>query len=326
MAHGLRWEVPAGWESPLRLPELRELHVHTIAFVTTFRPSAAVALAAKTNPAAVVLVLAKPEHRQRVAQLGAVWADVDANASSVRRFASMYRQSVGGSPAYWRFCHSRWLLLAAHLRVRPPPRDGAVVVLDDDVLLFERVEQRLRGLAAQKPQAHVDTAINGAFLLASAPALQRFAAFLWALYALPAADLVDVAWQFGNPAQLSALPSRLRSRIDPVMIRNGRYPVFTDMDSMNAFRLLSRRKELPENLRVRWSTGFRRGDCLQVNRVAQGSAVWNGSVMWLDGMPHHGLDIQKAQPYCYFHLQGPAAKDVLMRPMLLAAGLEPTML
>lgn len=170
-----RWIVPPGWEAPKFLPELRELRLHTIAFVTTLRPSAAVALAARQNPGVRILVITKTEYRRRVEQLGGTWADVDTHASSIKPFGSMYRQSAAGSPTYWRFCHTRWLLLAAELRTNPPPNHGAVAVMDDDVLLFEHVEERLKEAALQKPQAHVEAAINGAYIIASAAALQECA-------------------------------------------------------------------------------------------------------------------------------------------------------
>ena len=84
-----------------------------------------------------------------------------------------YRQSVPGSPEYWRFCHTRWLMLASELRARPPPPGAAVAVIDDDVLLFESVETRLREAAASHaPHVHVEVSINGAFVLASQSALQ----------------------------------------------------------------------------------------------------------------------------------------------------------
>lgn len=168
----MRWEVPDGWQPGEALPTLRELRMHTIAFVTTFRPSAAVALAARSNPGVDVLVLAKSEHRQRAEQMGGRWADVDAHAPSVRAFENIYRQLAGGSPTYWRFCHTRWLTLASYLRANPLPTSGAIAMLDDDVLLFEQVEQRLRAVALVKPLAHVEAPINGAFVIASASAFQ----------------------------------------------------------------------------------------------------------------------------------------------------------
>ena len=86
---------------------------------------------------------------------------------------------------------------------------------------------------------------------------QRLAAFLWALYALPTPQLSTIAWRFGTPTQLSALPARSRSRIEPGMVRGGQFPTFTDMDSMNALKLLSRSGELPPSLRLKWAAGFR---------------------------------------------------------------------
>ena len=119
-----------------------------------------------------MLVLARAEHRERVERLGARWADIEAHAAEIHSWEATYRQSVAGSPQYWRFCHTRWLMLAAELRARPLPPGGAVAVIDDDVLMFERVEQRLREAVSQRPHAHVEAAINGAFVIASAQALQ----------------------------------------------------------------------------------------------------------------------------------------------------------
>ena len=138
---------------------------------------------------------------------------------------------------------------------------------------------------------------------------QRLAAFLWALYALPTPQLSAVAWRFGSPAQLSALPARSRGRIEPGMQRGGRFATFTDMDAMNALKMLSRSRELPPPLRLVWAAGFRRPNCTQLNRVGRATTLWNGSVHWMGGVPHHGgAGLVKKRPYCFVHLQGPTAK------------------
>lgn len=156
--------------------------------------------------------------------------------------------------------------------------------------------------------------------------LQRLAAFLWALYSLPTSELAQIAWRFGSPAQLGALHSRVRSRIDPTMRQGGRYPCFTDMHSINALKLLSRGDHLPRSLRVVWGTGFKRQQCSQLNRVSKGSGGWNNSVEWQFGMPHQPSGRVALHPYCFVHLQGPAAKARLLRPMLQAAGVAPKLI
>ena len=313
--------VPTSWQPQRRLRLLRDLRLDTIAFVTSRAPTAAVALAAKTNPGATVLVVAPASESARVHALGAVWADIDASSTDLRAWEATYRQSTPGSTSYWRFCHTRWLALSAALRGLATPADGAVVVLDDDVLLFERLDARLRQVALQHPFAHAETVVNGAFLLASSAVIERLAAFLWALYALPTPQLADVAWRFGESQPLDALRPRQRARIAPGIARRGRFPLFTDMDSITALRLLSRSSEaLPEPLRVAWAAGHRRAECSHEAKATALLAT-NRSLVWEGGVPHRvPPDGGPPRPLCFVHLQGPAAKARLLAPMLRAAG------
>ena len=347
------WYVPEWWRpSPaVALPLLRDLRVHTITFVTDRRPSSAVALASQLHPLARVLVLAPRTQRERVMQLGATWVDLNEHANRTAAFGIGYRQGSPGSRRYHIFCHVRWLAVAAALKERPPPADGMVAVLDDDVLLFERLDERLREAAAFHATAHAETVVSGAFVLASAAALSRLAAFLWALYALPADKLALVSWRYGEAKPLSSLGERDRARIDAAFRREGRYARFSDMDAIEAFRFLSRTGELPTNLRAHWAAGHRRGSCVHAPKVEKlgvldpSKALLNASysstpwpsraalrdaanvelpnrarephLLWQRGVPR--LE-PVGKPLCFLHLQGPQAKQALLAPMLAAAG------
>ena len=105
------------------------------------------------------------------------------------------------------------------------------------------------------------------------------------------------------------------------------------MDALNALRILSqrprilsRRAQLPETLRVRWAAGDRRANCTQAHRAPRGGALWNGTVPWERGVPHDLESGARPRPYCFVHLQGPAAKARLLRPMLRSAGLPEALL
>ena len=323
------WWRPSGAE---HLPLLRTMRLHTIMFVTDRRPSAAVALAAHYHPLARVLVLTPSAQRQRVLELGATWADLYEHANRTAPFSAGFRQGSPGARRYHLFCHVRWMAVAAALRERPPPLEGMVAVLDDDVLLFERLDDRLREAAAFHPAAHAETVVSGAFVLASAGVLARLAAFLWALYALPANALAAVAWQYGESKPLSSLSERDRTRIDAVFRRReGQFSRFSDMDAIEAFRLLSRTSVLPLELRVHWTAGHRRASCIHAPKLEKigifipRSAMQNASstrtrephLRWHNRVPHLEPD---NKPLCFLHLQGPQAKHALLSPMLADAG------
>ena len=333
------WSFPAWWRpADADPPLLSSSRIHTIAFITDRRPSATVALAARSNPGVRILVLAPREQQQRVVELGATWMDFYEHANRTARFEERFRQGSPGSRRYHCFCHVRWLALAAALRARPPPANGVVAVLDDDVLLFERIGDRLREAAAFHPTAHAETVVSGAFVLATAGALARLAAFLWALYALPKDALAAVAWRYGEPKPLAALAERDRSRIDVAYRRGGQYARFSDMDAVEAFRSLSRaRAELPPVLRTHWAAGHRRDSCVHAPKIEKlgiadlRNALLNSSrgagsephLRWDSGVPR--LE-PAAKPLCFLHLQGPHAKQRLLMPMLAKVGLPPGLL
>mmetsp|Transcript_51790 Transcript_51790/g.119030 ORF Transcript_51790/g.119030 Transcript_51790/m.119030 type:complete len:340 (-) Transcript_51790:224-1243(-) len=321
----LRTKVPPAWQPRLKSPLLQEGKLHTIVFVSSKVPTAAVALAVRSNPGIVVLVLAPASQRRRVHDLGATWANVDEHDNELRAWNETYRQSAPGSRSYWRFCHSRWLALAAALRDRAHPPDGVVVALDDDVLLFERLGARLQEVALYHPLAQAETVVNGAFVIASAAALERLAAFLWTLYSLPTRQLATIAWRFGTPMPLSDLHPRDRSRIYPGMVRHGRYPRFTDMDAISALRLMSRHGELPQTLRVRWAAGHKRRNCAHAPK-ATALLSGNWSLRWVGKVPHRAEAGGSLQPLCFLHLQGPQAKERFLRPMLHAAGIPSSLI
>ena len=340
----LAWETPTWWWRPSMapLPLLRDLRVHTVAFVTNRRPSAAVRLAASFNPGVRVLVLAPRSQKDRVEQLGATWADFNQHANHTAAFEVGFKQGSPGSRHYHTFCHVRWLALASALREQPLPADGAVAILDDDVLLFERLGERLQEAAAFHPTANAETVLSGAFVLTSAGALERMAAFLCALYALPSDDLGAVAWRYGEPKPLASLAERDRKRIHPAFRRGGQFARFSDMDAIEAFRLLSRSGELPLGLRARWAAGHRRSSCIhapKVEKLGILDAAWRANTSFsLTGQPDvddstrhasephlswHGSipRLEPAgKPLCFLHLQGPHAKRTLLTPMLAAAG------
>ena len=85
-----------------------------------------------------MLVLAPREEREHVLARGATWVDLYEHANRTAAFAKSYRQGSPGSRRYHIFCHVRWLAVAAALRERPIPTDGAVAVLTTVVTLFSR--------------------------------------------------------------------------------------------------------------------------------------------------------------------------------------------
>jgi hypothetical protein len=354
--HGAsQWQVPAWLQTAsttLPLPRLHELRLHTIAFVTNRQPSSAVALAVRSNPNIRVLVLAPKAQQANVLALNAVWADLDSFTNLTAPWEPIFRQGSPGARSYHHFCHLRWLALAAELHAQAPPRDGAVAVLDDDVLLFEQVSERLRETGAFHPVAHAEVVVSGAFLLGSAGAFARLAAFLWGLYALPSPTLADIVWRYGEPRALADLHQRDRSRIDQVFRRGAQYARFSDMDAVEAFRSLSRAgaSSLPTELRgVQWAAGYRRSNCSHGSKVEKlglsvaalkyqlvldavderrekiaSPAATLGSterrrLFWRRQVPYlHPLN----QRICFLHLQGPTAKNELLSPLLRAAGID----
>ena len=342
------WISPAWWEAGTvqPLPLLSKLRLHTIAFVTDRRPSAAVALAAKFNPAVQILVLAPRAQREHVLALNVSWADSDVQPNLWDNWNATYRQGAPGARGYHHFCHMRWLTVAAHLRAWPMPADGAIAVVDDDVLLFEDVDSRLREAAAFHPTAQAEVVVSGAFLLASAGALARFAAFLWALYALPVHVFTPIVWRFGEHRTLAGLNKRDRLRIDPAYHRGARFARFSDMDAIEAFRKLSRETDSANNVVLpthlvggQWAAGYRRPNCAHASKVeklgltpagiaaglngehrnAEASAPDSRRLTWREHVPH----LQPTgQPLCFLHLQGPMAKNLLLNPMLREAGIR----
>jgi len=300
------------------LPLLNELSFSTIVFVTNRRPSAAIALAARFNPAVNVRVLTPSGQRERVRALGGSWSDLSAHDNRSRAFTAIYRQGAIGPRDYWRFCHSRWISIAADLQENPPlAQKSAVAVMDDDVLLFEAVESRLREAGQFHREAQAETVVNGAFVLASAGVLARFASFLWWLYSLPLEKLGAIVWTYGEPKKVGDLNLAQRGRLDPVFVRGQQYAQFTDMHAIDAFRFLSRAAQLPPNLRVRWAAGHRRSYCTALPRLPLGHEVVSTWV-WRDGVPHSAAVGQPPKPLCFVHLQGPAAKQKMAQILQLA--------
>lgn len=102
---------------------LSQLSLHTIALVTTVRPSPAVTLAARANPAARVLVLAPPSFRSRVEQLGGTWANMNMHINATQRFDALYRHAAADRPEIRSYMLRRWLLLAEELRLQRLPSE-----------------------------------------------------------------------------------------------------------------------------------------------------------------------------------------------------------
>ena len=251
-----------------RVARLSELTLLTIAFVTDRRPSPAVALAVRFNPGVRVLVVTPRAQREQVLALGCSWADIHANVTAA--WGGMDVQGAPYSAAYWQFCYRRWLALAIELRARPLPHGSAIAVLDDDVLLFENVEQRLREAAAFHLSASMETVVNGAFVIGAPAVLERFAAFLWQLFTPSTAareTLARISRKYGESRSLGTLSEAQRDRIHPVFRGEHSYMVFTDMQAMDAFRILSRGTDLPSHLRVHWSAGHRRVNCTHGSRL-----------------------------------------------------------
>ena len=350
------WSAPPWWEtvSTLQpLPRLNELQLHTIVFVTDRQPSRAVALAVRHNPGVRVLVIAPQSQRMNVLALNANFADLNEHSNRTSGWDATFRQGSPGSRVYHLFCHLRWLAIGAELYARPLPATGAVAVLDDDVLLFEQVADRLRGAGAYHPMAHAEVVVSGAFLIGSSGAFMRLATFLWALYGLPAQAFSNVVYRYGEMKAVADLHPRDRARIDPAFRRGSQYARFSDMDAVEAFRSLSRSSTstLPSHLAgVHWAAGYRRPNCTHVpkveklgiplDRLAADLVVGAGTrlvgeasdkedvaassehrtrrLVWRENVPR----LQPSnEPLCFLHLQGPLAKSQLLTPMLRAAGI-----
>ena len=99
---------------------------------------------ARFNPGVQVVVLAPDTQRERIELLGASWMDLHRYTNHTAPFSVNYRQGSPGSRHYHTFCHVRWLAVAAMLQERPPPEASVVAILDDDVLLFESLNDRLQ--------------------------------------------------------------------------------------------------------------------------------------------------------------------------------------
>ena len=300
------------------IPVLGGLRMHTVAFVTDRTPSDAVALAVRSNAGLQIRVLAPPSEQERIHSLGAEWANMTAQGKRAHAFGKLYRQGAPGSRDYWRFCHTRWIVLAGDLLDNPPPHNAGIAVLDDDVLLFERLSQRLEETGRFHSESQAESVMNGAFVLASPGVLTRFAAWLWALYNLPSASLSAIAWRFGTIKRRADLNERQLARMDPIFIREGQYAHFTDMHAIDAFRFLSRSAQLPIQLRVIWSAGYRRSTCTAVHKLDKPEDGDGATrlLIWREGAPRIS---SSGKPLCFVHLQGPAAKRQYeyMKPFLI---------
>lgn len=336
--------------------------LHTIAFVTDRRPSPAVLLARQFNPNSRILVIAPRTQRDFVTgTLNVTWADFDAHATRTVAFSKLFKQGAPGALRYHRFCHMRWLVLAASLRDLLHTAEGrrsAVAVLDDDVLLYESVADRLREAGRFHPTAHAEVVVSGAFVIGSVSVFTRFAAFLWALYALPEDDLGKVAWRFGASMAVGDLGAKDRARIHKAFRRGERFARFSDMDAVEAYRFLARtpfvRSTLPARLRSLWAAGHRRESCVHAPKVEKLGALEHvavdGFFAWTLPPPPRlgdgregtegtsvtakrailpmvrglraadGTHSARSRPLCFLHLQGPRAKALLMDQMLLRSG------
>jgi hypothetical protein len=316
-------------------PPLSSLRLQLLTFVTSRRPSTAVALAGSLTPVHV-LVVAPQAQRQRVASLGVKhFAAFDGPrfANLTQRWSRMYRHASPDREGHRRFCYLRWLVLAEAIRDLALPADAAVGVLEDDLLLFEDLRLRLAMLGgdAVHGTATAETIINGAFAIASPCALQRYAAWVLELYAMDSQALADVMWRYGESRPLQKLTPVQRRRIDANLTRGGAFPLFGDMDALNALRFMSRTQELPASLRVRWLAGVKPVGCVQVpnamrhftrkatllNATAQTVLQQPGFVRWdADGRPSERQADGSMRPYCFVHLQGPEAKRLYLTRLL----------
>ena len=108
-------------------PPLSSLRLQLLTFVTSRRPSTAVALAGSLTPVPV-LVVAPQAQRQRVASLGAKhFAAFDGPrfANLTQRWSRMYRHASPDREGHRRFCYLRWLVLAEAIRDLALPADAA---------------------------------------------------------------------------------------------------------------------------------------------------------------------------------------------------------
>ena len=182
----------------------------------------------------------------------------------------------------------RWLVLAASLRDLLHTAEGrrsAVAVLDDDVLLYESVADRLREAGRFHPTAHAEVVVSGAFVIGSVSVFTRFAAFLWALYALPEDDLGKVAWRFGASMAVGDLGAKDRARIHKAFRRGERFARFSDMDAVEAYRFLAARHSCvarSPRLRSLWAAGHRRESCVHAPKGEAERRARGGRLLRLD--------------------------------------------
>ena len=316
-------------------PALSTLTLRLLTFVTSRRPSAAVALAGSSTPVGV-LVVAPSAQRARAEALGAqhfAAFDDPRFTNLTRRWSRIYRHASPDRQGHRSFCYLRWLVLAEAIDGLGLPADAAVGVLEDDVLLFEDLRRRLATLGAHAVHgaATAETIINGAFAIASPCALRRYADFVLELYEKQPAALASIMWRYGERRSLSALTEVQRQRIDPSLTRGGAFPLFGDMDALNALRFMSRSNELPAARRVRWLAGVKPDDCVQVpnairhytrmaallNATAETVLLRTALVQWgRDGRPSEQQADGSLKPYCFVHLQGPEAKRLYLTRLL----------
>jgi hypothetical protein len=294
-----------------------------------------VALAASNTPASI-LVVAPEAQRHRAVALGAKhFAAFDGPrfANLTQRWSRMYRHVSPDRHGHRRFCYLRWLVLAEAVCDLALPADAAVGVLEDDLLLFEDLRRRVAALGADAAHgmASAETIVNGAFAVVSPCALQRYADWVLALYAKDNRALADIMWRYGEHRPLQKLMPVQRSRIDSRFTRGATFPLFGDMDALNALRSMSRAQELPAALRVQWLAGAKPPGCMQVpnamrhfklkavllNATTQTVLQQPGFLQWdTAGRPSERQEDGSLKTYCFVHLQGPEAKRMYLARLL----------
>lgn len=95
-----------------------------------------------------MLAVAPQREREAILASGARWANMSAASLSSIAWAKRYRHSSNNVPAYELFCFQRWLMLISAIKPLHLPEDGALMVLDSDILLFRSPAALLAEVAA----------------------------------------------------------------------------------------------------------------------------------------------------------------------------------
>lgn len=165
---------------PLRSLEEHDA-VSAIVFVFSSKPRStrAIDLAVAHNPTSQVVVIAPMAMREAMELAGATYVDITPLKRRLGHLVrGVYIHSSENGVLFERFCFERWLYVHQALAELPGASDGAIAVVDSDVLLFSDLTGVLRASRAKLRGRHTVIPILGAFTLTSVEALRRFVYYM----------------------------------------------------------------------------------------------------------------------------------------------------